>query len=748
VDPGPPDAPSPLCGVMLFLFALAIYSWNPGDLRGGWILDDKGTITMNPVIQGQVPWIELWRRDFWGHDQLTDPDSHKSWRPLCSLTYRLNVFGGPEPDPFTFHVVDRILHALVCVAVLYAASLCCLPLGHGVASPGQALPNAVHGHKLPHLVLGFPATGLVAALLFAAHPIHVEAVSNSTGRAEVLCALFYLFGFICYGDGGRRGWAVTPVACMLLCCLASMLCKEHGVTLPLACAVFDAFLLTATSVPELIGWLRAGVFSRAGPSATEPSAQERRRHAACGQFAVRIMLSIVGMVGLLVWRLRMNGGNPPDFACEQNPAACHGSRWVRFLSYAFLWCFNAWLLIFPNALSPDWSGPSIPLVESIADHRIPAICLLVVALALLLLHTLAAAWAPAPPPNPVYPLPASRRHILTAAYFTLIAFILSSNLFTYVGFVVADRTLYLPSFGFCLLLSLLLAWLAAWTSPRPNAGAEEESNVGPAGSQEAGRSPRALSYLVLALGVGVTSMYLPKQQAQSHRWSDPVLLWGEAYRVNPNSCINGNEYGMSLCNAGRPRDAFPVLWESHRRELAHGYFSDSIRQRQEGSEARWSRLTTIMQTRFKLVTALGNAGECAKANPLIEEGLEVIEAELKQALSHEQGGAGQGERSPSRSLQDCKAYLLVARARCAPDLGIMQHYAAEAYRTRPQMPYVINVAQEIMQLVHGAAQQTGLPPEHIGVQREAGPGKQTAELSYFVLPRQQHQRSAPGGAGW
>lgn len=32
-------------------------------------------------------WGDMWRHDFWGQ-QMTDPASHKSFRPLTTLSYR------------------------------------------------------------------------------------------------------------------------------------------------------------------------------------------------------------------------------------------------------------------------------------------------------------------------------------------------------------------------------------------------------------------------------------------------------------------------------------------------------------------------------------------------------------------------------------------------------------------------------------------------------------------------------------
>ncbi|KAH8034660.1 hypothetical protein HPB51_000217 [Rhipicephalus microplus] len=38
----------------------------------------------------------------------------------------------------------------------------------------------------------------MAAMMFAAHPVHTEAVSSIVGRAEALCCLFFLLSFLCY----------------------------------------------------------------------------------------------------------------------------------------------------------------------------------------------------------------------------------------------------------------------------------------------------------------------------------------------------------------------------------------------------------------------------------------------------------------------------------------------------------------------------------------------------------------------
>ena len=70
-------------------------------LQGVFVFDDKYAITGNPDVNGVdgVGWAEvlsriLLRHDFWGQD-IAKADSHKSYRPLTTITFRLcHLFGG------------------------------------------------------------------------------------------------------------------------------------------------------------------------------------------------------------------------------------------------------------------------------------------------------------------------------------------------------------------------------------------------------------------------------------------------------------------------------------------------------------------------------------------------------------------------------------------------------------------------------------------------------------------------------
>ena len=111
------------------------------------VFDDIPAIQFNKDLRPQASWSSLLVHDYWG-TPLKDPLSHKSYRPLCVATFRLNYLLH-ELEPMGYHLVNILLHGVVCY--LYV--------------------------QLCGLVLSEVWPALIAGLLFAVHPIHTEAVS-------------------------------------------------------------------------------------------------------------------------------------------------------------------------------------------------------------------------------------------------------------------------------------------------------------------------------------------------------------------------------------------------------------------------------------------------------------------------------------------------------------------------------------------------------------------------------------------
>ena len=133
-----------LAGLLCMLVGTLVYS---NTLHCGIVYDDEPAIMKNRDLRPQANWIDLFYHDFWG-TVITNPTSHKSYRPLCVATFRLNYLMA-ELEPMGYHLVNILLHGVVCYLYVHLVSLVC----------SQVWP------------------ALIAGLLFAVHPIHTEAVS-------------------------------------------------------------------------------------------------------------------------------------------------------------------------------------------------------------------------------------------------------------------------------------------------------------------------------------------------------------------------------------------------------------------------------------------------------------------------------------------------------------------------------------------------------------------------------------------
>ncbi|KAI1882260.1 hypothetical protein AGOR_G00248850 [Albula goreensis] len=292
--------------------------------------DDSRVIKTNQDLLPETPWTNIFYDDFWG-TLLTHSGSHKSYRPLCTLSFRLNhALGGLEP--WGYHLVNVTLHAAV--TWLFTG--------------------------LSRLLLGEGRWALLAGLLFASHPVHTEAVAGVVGRADVGAGLFFLLSLLCYARhcALRPGsvsahWLGLPqcwvwLMASLVLAAGSMLWKEQGVTVLAVSATYDLFIFHRLRFRQVVDLIH------------------KRKN--LGLLLSVSLLATWGAV-LLAVRLYWMGNKPPSFSNSDNPAADSPSFLTRTLTFLYLPAANMWLLLCPDTLSFDWSMDALPLLRTYTDWR-------------------------------------------------------------------------------------------------------------------------------------------------------------------------------------------------------------------------------------------------------------------------------------------------------------------------------------------------------------------------------------------
>ncbi|CAJ1057168.1 protein O-mannosyl-transferase TMTC2-like [Xyrichtys novacula] len=419
--------------------------------------DDSRAIKTNQDLLAETPWTNVFYDDFWG-TLLTHSGSHKSYRPLCTLSFRLNhAVGGLEP--WGYHLVNVVLHGAV--TGLFTT--------------------------LARLLLGGGLWSLLAGLLFASHPIHTEAVAGVVGRADEGAALFFLLSLLCYIRhcklwGHARPWRLVAwFLCSLVCAACSMLWKELGVTVLAVSALYDVCIFHRLKLRQIIMLLY----------------KRKNIHLLLNVF----LLAAWGVI-LLAGRFYWMGNKPPNFSNSDNPAADSPSLLTRTLTFLYLPAINLWLLLCPDTLSFDWSMDALPLIRSLTDWRNLHTAAFYVGLFSLAWFSLKDHTAKGKDTNGKAhhstngrngnsnghsyqynnhehlnnshtdthnnsaingtkkhyesrtPLPTTENVVVFSLGLLAIPFLPATNLFFYVGFVIAERVLYIPSMGFCLLVAV------------------------------------------------------------------------------------------------------------------------------------------------------------------------------------------------------------------------------------------------------------------------------------------------------
>lgn len=394
-DPAFQVSPDPLSSLLprrrmdlvaaLVVAALAFLAF-VNSLWNGFALDDIHIIGDNPQIRRLSNLRDIFAEGNWpwrGREPL--------YRPLTIYSFALN-YAVSGVRPLTYHLVNVLLHA---------------------GNSALVFRIFVALFRAPGLALG-------AAAVFALHPIHTEAVTNTVGRAELLANAFLFLSWWWYLKWEERAhptktrWLIGSVAAFAL----ALFSKEHAVVLPALLVLSDLLRASQRSLP--LRWI----------------IQERCRTA--------YIWYLPPLAGYLLVRFLALGQVLTSTTPWANNPLVHADLWTRVLTAIKVLGKYLWLFLFPVRLSSDYSYNQIPVSRSLFE---PAV--LAAFLALTVLCSLAAL----------------NRRRDPAIGFGVAIFALTvlpvSNLLFPIGTIMGERLLYLPSLGLCLLLAVAVTTLAA-----------------------------------------------------------------------------------------------------------------------------------------------------------------------------------------------------------------------------------------------------------------------------------------------
>jgi tetratricopeptide (TPR) repeat protein len=454
-------------------------------------LDDGAIVERNPAAHSIPAALHAFGRTYW-------PPEHAAgqWRPLVILSFAVDwqLSGG---SPVWLHAANVAWHA------------------------------AATALLVPVFAAYVPVTAALAgAILFAVHPVHVEAVANLVGRAEPMTAAFLMLAILTARAVRRRardGRALWPAELGLLgSVVAGLLTKEHAAVAVALLALDD--LATRESLPVALPWR-----DYAAVLGVTAAWFLVRRGIDAGQSFTMLVPTFFGLgaVGRISTML------PVVFVV------------VRLL----IWPFN---------LSPDYFPEVVPRLEHPTLLGGAGLLLLVALAALAVL-----VWR--------------RNRALAAGLFVVgIAWLPTANLLFPTGIVLAERTLYLATVGVALLAAALFAWLSTRRGTRV-ASAAIGAIVVVFGALALEQVPvwRDNRSLFLWAFDAHPEAYREHQAAaralvRLGDLQDALRQYAVSIELYPRDYYNLTEASAAALNAGRPRLALEYLRRSELRDSTFG----------------------------------------------------------------------------------------------------------------------------------------------------------------------------------
>ncbi len=404
-----------------------------------------------------------------------DNEAIRTFTPLSKFLLSPEAFSQPSND----HVFRPL--ASFTFALNHAV--------HGLQPAGYHVVNLVFHALNAFLVflllrrIGFrDVSSFAGALVFAVHPVHTEAVTWISGRSNVLFLFFFLLAYLLYARIDSTSTApVSPTRRFFLLSgsvaayALSLLAKEMALPLPALLFGHDLYFHR--------DWDR----------------KQRLRS------VLSYIPFVLVAVAYVLLRTHVLG--------KVGQVSYHGgSAYVTLLAMLRAAVIYARLLLVPVGLSLSRHfQPS----HSIFDMSVfPSFCLIILGVAAAIVTF--------------------RRgsYFSFALFWFVVAMLPVSNIIP-VNAIVADRFLYGPSIGFCVLIAVCVASGSGKTAVR--------------------------GLLTTSAVVAVVFCYMLLSVGRNNDWENAILLWSKTAKSSPTSYVAFNNLGFEYMKRGRISEAIEAL---------------------------------------------------------------------------------------------------------------------------------------------------------------------------------------------
>ena len=191
------------------LIALALLPYI-NSLTNGFVYDDNAQVLNNPYVQSFSRLGDIFSTTVWSYVGAQGVTNY--YRPMMTFSYLIlyQLFG---PLAYPYHLVSVLLHVLI-VCLLFLLTL-------------RMTENRL--------------LALVAAGMFALHPVHTESVAWIAAVTDLQLTLFFLLAFWfflrCAAPGGGRRPLMT--AAMVASFVLAIASKEQSLMLPVLATAYE-----------------------------------------------------------------------------------------------------------------------------------------------------------------------------------------------------------------------------------------------------------------------------------------------------------------------------------------------------------------------------------------------------------------------------------------------------------------------------------------------------------------------------